>query len=161
MKINKKAVAPLVIFGIPIGVILWILISFLIVDPVIDDILDQLGQDVVCTSEYYNESFNLCFDKEGGVIVDGKVSDSLSVQIEPSTDICYIQIGDYDLEYVGCKLSGFKQIGMYNLVVISNKGRIIIKGEEILNKVAMGVGVTKYNPTKIKWIKRLSYLLKL
>lgn len=142
---NKKG--NLVILGIPVAALLWFFFSFIVIDPVVDEMIDEvadlLGDDNYCPPEFEKEGYRVCLDAEGNIFVDGILDSNISLQIDGFNDVCYIQAGNYNFEYSGCQLDKFKQISAYNLILVSKTGKITIKGTTIIKKITAGTGIVK------------------
>ncbi len=159
---NKKGAIHLVIGGISLGAIIYFLIQSVIIgaitDQVLEGVLAQLGSDNVCPKEFSTEQYKVCFNANGEVIVDGLIQDTVTIQIDGTSNSCHIKTGQYDFEYSGCRLDNFKQLSAYNLLLISSKGKISLKGATIIKRIAVGSTIVKSSPKGIRWFKRLKYL---
>lgn len=160
---NKKGVYHILGIAIP-TVVVGFLVWFFIIGPVIEqaavEALESLGDDAVCPEEFSEESYKICFDSQGSVIVDGIIADNIQVRLDGVGNTCHIRAGSYDFEYSGCELNQFKQLTAYNLLIITKKGNIRINGAKLLSQVSEGAGVVKISPKKISWIKQLLYLVR-
>src|SRR3989344_6691159 len=112
---NKKGVARLVIFGVPIAVIIIFLVRLLAANQVYDALqpelqkaLMDLGDAIVCPPELKNENFEICINKDGEVITTGKVDEVVSLEVNSNgkADSCTIHIGDY-LDKKTCQIDDF------------------------------------------------------
>lgn len=160
---NRKGAGQLLIFGIPIGILVYLYIQFFIIGPeidkIVDDALAQLGRDSLCPEEFSNQEYKICFNAEGDIIIDGSISNQIIIQIEDTSDSCHIQTGHYDFEYSGCKLNKFKQLEAYNLLLISNTGYVSINGKNFFNKIIAQKNIVNLTPKGIKLFKKLKYVL--
>ena len=158
---NKKGVLHILGIGITMAFLVKLFIMIFVVGPVVDevtiDLFKELGSDAVCPEEFSYVSYKVCFNAKGDVIVDGRVNEQLIIQIDGTSDSCHINTGNYDLEYSGCNLDKFKQLSAYNLIFISSKGRISVKGSELVSKIMAGNDIMKINPKGIRSLKKLLY----
>ena len=62
---NKKGAGRLLIFGIPVGILIYLYIQFFVIGPeidkIVDDALSQLGQDNLCPEEFSNQEYKVCY----------------------------------------------------------------------------------------------------
>lgn len=161
---NKKGALPLVIGGVSVTTIVMILLWIFVIGPPLDDALEKalekLGSDNLCPEEFNVDQYKICFNAQGDVIVDGIINEPVTVKIDGASNSCHIKSGQYDFEYSGCKLDQFKQLEAYNILLITNKGKVSLKGETLLKKIASNSDIVRISPKGVKWIKRLSYLLR-
>ncbi len=151
-----------VIFGLSSTAVVSFLIWFFIIGPAleepIDNLIESLGSNYVCPSEFNSDKYKICFNSEGEIVVDGIVETSTSIRIEEMGKICHISAGNYDFEYTNCKFNNLKQLTAYNLILVTNKGEIRLKGAELVSKITNKSEVI--SPKGIKWLKRLKYLIR-
>ena len=112
---NKKGVARLVIFGVPIAVIIIFLIRLWAANKVYDELQPELqkavmefGDAIVCPPELKNENFEICINKDGEVITTGKIDEVISLEVNSNgkADSCTIHVGEY-LDKKTCQINDF------------------------------------------------------
>jgi hypothetical protein len=57
-------------------------------------------------------------------------------------------------------LDQFKQLEAYNVLLISNKGKVSLKGTSIIKKIATGTDIIKVSPKGVRLLRKLSYLIR-
>lgn len=121
---NKTGATQLAIFGIPIAVIFVFLIRlwaanmiYDAIEPELQNAIMELGENVVCPPELENQNFNICISGDGEVIVNGKVDESISLEINSNgiKQSCVIHIGDY-IDKKTCRFDDFNRIGNFDLL---------------------------------------------
>jgi len=161
---NKKGIAPILIFGVPLIVLIKLFFMFFVIGPIADDALAQtlnrLGNNNICPNEFDTEEFKVCFNAEGDVIVDGKFDETITIKIDGTSETCHIKTGNYDFEYSGCRLYKFKQIEVHDILLISSKGEITLQGSKIVSQIMKGSGIITLTPKGIKSIKNIAYFLR-
>jgi len=157
---NNKGVLRILGITIPIGLLLWFFVFGPIFEQAAVDVLESLGDDAVCPEEFSQEGYKVCFDASGSVIIDGIIDDDIQVKLDGIGNTCHIKAGSYNFEYSECKLDQFKQLTAYNLLIITKKGDIRIKGSTLLAQISKGTGIVKLSPKKISWIRKLFYFIK-
>ncbi|GEM_PF-6283663 len=121
---NKRGVAQLVIFGIPVTAIIIFIFQmwtanmvFDAVQPELQKALMELGDSVVCPPELENPNFNICIRGDGEVVVNGKVDDTITIELDSSgtKQSCIIHIGDY-IDKRTCRFDDFHVVDNFYLL---------------------------------------------
>ncbi len=132
-------------------------ITGMVIDAGVETVSASLGSNYICPSEFNN---TICFNSEGDVAVQGKFDEDIKVMISSTGKSCNIGKGMYDFEYTGCRLDGFKQLSVANILVMSKKGTVTVKGAGIAEQIIAGENIVKIAPKGIKFLRKASYFLR-
>lgn len=150
------------IFGVSIativGFVFWMVIIDPILTPELERLFESLSDSAVCPPEFQDQSYKICFDKEGNLIVDGKISETTTVILESNTinEECSIDLGNYNFEFSNCKFDNLKKIEAFNLFLINSRGgKISLSSKALENYISSELYITKFQPKKISFFSKL------
>jgi len=145
--INKKGAAPLIIGGVSVGAIIYLIFQIwagsLIInalEPELNKMLDDLNEKAICPPEFNSESYGVCFNGKGEVILTGNVIEGFSIETD-SGDSLYVSSGKYDSSIIG------------NLNELNKANKLILTGKSIQTSSISSLQLIKYS-------KDISYLRK-
>jgi len=158
---NKKAVAPIIIFGIPVGVIIAIIfeiwVTGLVMDamqPELDKALTHLDDKIVCPQELNGESYEICINSVGNILINGTIRDTLSLNTDMG-EACNIKEGRYNYNIV-CK---FENFGQTKTITLYEKGlKFTVGSEKIIYASSSLAALRKPIKTGIWIFKKIKYL---
>jgi len=145
---NKKgniAIGAIVMFLI--GAVIWT-IAFNEVEPLIEEVLLELDNSVVCPPEFSSEDYNICISAKGEIILNGILNEDLELKTE-GNDFCTIQKGAYNNQQI-CILKDLHETK--NLYLTGMSVSKITTGKKLLSYTKSG----KY----IKMLKFVKYIPK-
>lgn len=138
-----------------VALFVWIFVIGPLLEQGFSDVLDKLGQDSICPKEFTASNYSICFNAEGDVIVNGRLTEQITVQIDGTNDACHIKRGYYDFEYSGCRLDKFKNLEAHNILLITSGGRVSLSGKNLLGKISAGSEILKISPKGVRWLRQL------
>ncbi|MBI2173357.1 MAG: hypothetical protein HYT73_04110 [Candidatus Aenigmarchaeota archaeon] len=157
---NKKGIAQFAIPSTLISFLLWFFIAGPIIENVGNSILDKLGSDSICPEEFIMSQYKVCFNANGDVIADGKFHESIKINIDSTVNSCHINAGEYDFNLIGCRLDKFKELEVYNLILVSSKGKISLSGKDVINRISIGSQIVKIKPKELSLVRKLLFLIR-
>jgi hypothetical protein len=158
---NKKAVAPLVIYGIPVGAIIYLSFELWTITvisdamiPEIDKALASLDDKIVCPPELDKTTYEICMSSVGEILINGTIRDQLSLNTDVG-EACNIQEGKYDYNIV-CK---FNNIGKAKTITLYENGlKITIGSEKIVYYSSELAALRKPIKTGLLFWKKVRYI---